>query len=104
MPEFEMPFAGNQDVDTFCELDEFTQGYVEAIYWTECNADCEEGMEDLTMEDMAAETLSDIKEDCASFQRDNAADLEGIDSHQSGVDFWLTRNRHGAGFWEPWLG
>lgn len=26
------------------------------------------------------------------------------DEHQAGIDFWLTRNGHGAGFWDRDLG
>ncbi len=26
--------------------------------------------------------------------------LEPFDSRMAGHDFWLTRNRHGAGFWD----
>ncbi len=34
------------------------------------------------------------------------ADLEasGLSSEQAGHDFWLTRNGHGAGFWDRGLG
>jgi hypothetical protein len=28
----------------------------------------------------------------------------GEDPERSGHDFWLTRNRHGAGFWDRWFG
>jgi hypothetical protein len=31
-------------------------------------------------------------------------DTEGYDDAQAGHDFWLTRNRHGAGFWDRGLG
>jgi hypothetical protein len=30
--------------------------------------------------------------------------FDGIDAGQIGHDFWLTRNRHGAGFWDRGLG
>jgi hypothetical protein len=26
--------------------------------------------------------------------------MEGLDLSQCGHDFWLTRNRHGTGFWD----
>lgn len=42
--------------------------------------------------------------DCEAFQADNAEMLEGIEDSQAGHDFWLTRNRHGAGFWDRGLG
>ena len=34
----------------------------------------------------------------------NKDDPEGIDAAQAGHDFWLTRNGHGAGFWDRGLG
>jgi len=38
--------------------------------------------------------------DCTKFQEDNADDLLDEDSERAGHDFWLTRNGHGAGFWD----
>ena len=67
------------------------------------------------LQDLAPETLESIKADCAQFQQENAKDLEqaceepngyrkiasGIASwRHAGHDFWLTRNRHGCGFWD----
>lgn len=61
-------------------------------------------------EDLAPEALERIKADCAKFQRDNADSItydncnnsnrEWGTSGQAGHDFWLTRNGHGAGFWD----
>lgn len=42
--------------------------------------------------------------DLADFLLANFADLEGMDHEQIGHDFWLTRNRHGVGFWDHGLG
>lgn len=49
--------------------------------------------------------------DCAKFQADNAALLarakypqkDSTDMARAGNDFWMTRNRHGAGFWDGGL-
>jgi hypothetical protein len=39
--------------------------------------------------------------DCKAFQTDNAELLEHAgNDEQNGHDFWLTRNRHGAGYWD----
>ena len=46
--------------------------------------------------------------DCRKFQADNAEILaqvsypknDSTDMSHAGHDFWLTRNRHGAGFWD----
>jgi hypothetical protein len=42
--------------------------------------------------------------DCADFKKANRDDLETIDSEIAGINFWLTRNGHGAGFWDLGLG
>jgi hypothetical protein len=48
--------------------------------------------------------IANAEKDCADFQAANAEDLTEIDSAQAGHDFWLTRNRHGAGFWDRGYG
>lgn len=48
--------------------------------------------------DLAPETLQRMLDDCAKFEREN--DPADYPTENAGHDFWLTRNRHGAGFWE----
>ncbi len=38
--------------------------------------------------------------DCTRFQEENTNDLRNEDYETAGHDFWLTRNGHGAGFWD----
>jgi hypothetical protein len=45
-----------------------------------------------------------IQDDCRDFVAGNWSDLEGIDAGEAGHDFALTRNGHGAGFWDRGLG
>jgi hypothetical protein len=45
------------------------------------------------------ETLAKIEADCQAFQRDYEHDISG-NVKRAGHDFWLTRNHHGAGFWD----
>lgn len=58
--------------------------------------------------DLAEETLQSMVADCSQFQADNAELLEkwysecGESEERAGHDFWLTRNHHGAGFWDRW--
>jgi hypothetical protein len=64
----------------------------------------------------APEDQASIREDCAAFIRDNLLDLAqlppsygshpdaGSNAAAAGHDFALTRNRHGAGFWDRGLG
>lgn len=56
--------------------------------------------ENYTLDDISPATLARMVEDCAEFQTQNQADLSTEDARQAGHDFWLTRNGHGAGFWD----
>lgn len=37
---------------------------------------------------------------CKEFAESNWADLGEVSAEQAGHDLWLTRNHHGAGFWD----
>lgn len=99
MPEFILDHGSPAGSRAFAALDTFTQGYAEALFWTDCNADRDD-VGEATFVELAPAALASIVEDCRDFQDANADDLAEIDDHQAGVDFWLTRNRHGAGFWD----
>lgn len=101
------------------DLDEFTVHYLIAALWSSNDESTPQGGEPLDqnydLDDIAVETLQQAKEDCEAFQRDNAADLALVPEHPrggedwsvdafNGHDFWLTRNRHGAGFWDRGYG
>jgi hypothetical protein len=75
-------------------MDEFTKAYVECAKFTE-------------KKQISQETLAVMVSNCARFQMENAADIaagpkvsRGEPEAQAGHDFWLTRNRHGVGFWD----
>lgn len=92
-------------------LDDFTRAYIEAIYFTETG--------DTDQPDSEAELTPDARvsciNECRQFQEANAALLQrayACDAYngkewtpqaQAGHDFWLTRNGHGAGFWDRGL-
>lgn len=105
MPEHMMPTGTSWK--EFKALDAFTQGYVHAIFFTECHSDNPE-LEDATFDDISPEMMQAIVDDCRDFQQANAALLEQVsetyDDERAGTDFWFTRNRHGAGFWDRGLG
>jgi len=94
------------------DFDLFTRSYIETAFWSstfEANADGtpagkETGrqvpFDDMfTERDVDMESLINIQDDCARFQKENAHLLSQWDEEQAGHDFWLTRNGHGAGFW-----
>lgn len=142
MPEFildtsgTVPIAGRRvlpnpaEFTRWDQLDAFTQGYIEALFFTEneqgttreervtsrgtvrkawAKREAEGQQKDMPgdygFSDLAAETLADIVKDCAAFQR-NAAPLlarayaRDYAADQAGRDFWFTRNGHGVGFWD----
>jgi hypothetical protein len=94
--------------DTTCQIDpdgscDSSQRPVEE----HCDA-CKYGGEPLdalyTVDDIAPETMAQFREDCAAFYETCADDLTDMEAGQAGHDFWLTRNGHGAGFWDRGLG
>ena len=81
-------------------LDTFTQSYIETALWSSTGDD-ERPLDDkYTPSDLTVATLAKMKSDCDRFQRENARDLESGSDSRGGHDFWLTRNGHGAGFWD----
>ncbi len=102
MPEFELPIGGPDAWNWFHSRDEFTQGYVTAMFFTEANPDNEE-MAEATVADLSAEARTRICADSMAFQATKAfkaAWNDGVDREDMGRDFWYTRNGHGCGFWD----
>jgi len=79
-------------------LDEFTIAYIEAALWSTDDDNGESLDKNYSTEDIGEETLEKIKGDCEKFQLENN-EIVGEES-KAGHDFWLTRNGHGAGFWD----
>ena len=86
-------------------MDTFTTAYIECAIW----ADSPEGADCYDDIDLSPELLTCMISDCRLFQTSNKELLEEAydDFHytktQAGHDFWLTRNSHGAGFWDRGL-
>lgn len=121
MPEFILDRGDVVSAKQFAALDSFTQAYIEAMFFTDsepntvrpdddsdyddCNVWNPEKHSslpgDVSFADLAPETLARIVADCTKF-RDDAKIMACIADKdaQSGHDFWLTRNGHGAGFWD----
>ena len=85
-------------------LDEFERAYLTAALWSSNDESDESGGEPLDanygIEDIAPESIRKAKEDCKKFRTMAGELLDGVDEGQAGHDFWLTRNGHGAGFWD----
>lgn len=81
--------------------DTFFDAYVTAALWSSTDDHDRPLDESYDRDDIDAGTLAQMRADCAAFQETHAADLaQAGDDAQNGHDFWLTRNRHGAGFWD----
>ena len=114
MPVYRLNIGGTEGALAFHALDLFTQGYVTAAFW---QGDEDSGIPDLGFEELNPDALASMVETCAEFQRDNEAALKiayeggqaargGRDPYfpfVAGVDLYLTRNGHGAGFWDRGL-
>ena len=96
-------------------LDEFTRSYLECALWSSIDEQPDgNGGPPLDQEycahDISQDTLREMVDDCADFQKSNVAlldcayELGGYEEGRAGFDFWLTRNGHGAGFWDRGLG
>lgn len=88
-------------------LKTFTDAYIEAALWSSNDESNDAGGEPLDRnygpEDIAPATLAKMEKDCASFYENWYPfwkDESGYDDAHAGHDFWLTRNGHGAGFWD----
>lgn len=87
-------------------LEKFTAATIEALYFTDTGDDDEQPSADA---ELAPETLLNLTADCRSFWHRFGCYVAAADKtpEQAGYDFWLTRNGHGAGFWDgdwpaPW--
>jgi len=84
---------------------EFIKHYLETALWSSCDyrEDQDTPLDDnYYIEDIDLDTLKAAIKDCLSFIA-QAEKLELIcdeDYSTVGHDFWLTRNGHGAGFWD----
>jgi len=96
-------------MNTAVHLDAFTTQYLATALWAETDNTTPQGGEPLdsnyAIVDFAPEAIERAIADCTKFQQDNVHILEqvyaiGIEPSTAGHDFWLTRNHHGAGFWD----
>lgn len=89
---------------------EFFNGYVTCALWSSTDDEGNPLDDNFGEDDIGEDTLRTMREDCADFMRANAADLAemmtatGRPMDHMGHDFWLTRNGHGAGFWDRGAG
>lgn len=78
------------------------RAYKEAALWSSTDEDGEP----LDNYELSPETEASMADDVEDFLEaaEEISGFEDLDPAQVGHDFWLTRNRHGAGFWDRGLG
>jgi hypothetical protein len=88
-------------------LEEFAKGYFECAEWLLPDTDGEYGGIDRNkIRGWSVKARKQMLKDCRDFVRANAADLgvycavTGRSMACAGHDFYLTREGHGAGFWD----
>lgn len=96
-------------------LEQFTQAYIECALWSSNDEFTPQGGEPLsntyTVNDLDHKLLKQMHDDCRAYLSENHLLIEYEIERQNnplrpltmghaGHDFWLTRNGHGAGFWD----
>lgn len=79
------------------DFNRFHTAYVACAEWASHDDD-ENPLDGLGLE-WAPASVEGALADCLGFWETNRADIEDRPD-QAGHDFWLTRNGHGAGFWD----
>ena len=79
---------------------EFIAGYIEAALWSSTDEEGEPLDEQYDVSDFDDESLEDMEKDARDFYEANYGILTENDDDVNGHNFWLTRNGHGAGFWD----
>lgn len=97
------------------EFEQFSRGYIAALLWSSNDACPITGdMRDLDEYELSTAGTDECRADCLDFFTANRADIDaaagtydlsntdGADTGYdlAGHDFALTRNHHGAGFWD----
>jgi hypothetical protein len=83
----------------------FVLSYLGTALWSSSDTNAEEGDDEsleskgYTVEDISEDGFDSARTDCLAFYESHGHLFEGKEE-QAGHDFWLTRNGHGAGFWD----
>lgn len=100
------PFTEDQIAD-------FVIAYKTCALWSSIGDDGEPLDDTKTIDEISQDCAEFMRADCVEFMRSNVADLIEYEARmtceqwrgmeRAGHDFWLTRNGHGAGFWDRGL-
>lgn len=83
---------------------QFLHAYLTTALWSSTDNSTPQGGEPLDKNygigDIAQESMDQAEKDCKKFLEENFSMIPINRWGDAGHDFWLTRNRHGAGFWD----
>lgn len=91
-------------------LEPVLASYITCALWSSTDDNGDPLDDNYSADDLAESTLEQMRQDVLDFldllERDGiAAQTDALMTReQLGHDFWLTRNGHGAGFWDRGLG
>jgi hypothetical protein len=110
MPEYRIPMNSFESGRRWDELNDFTRGYIEAVFFTNASCADDGDLEGAGFFELSPAALEAIQEECAEWQGANsellrqACEQPDYDMERAGNDYWYTRNGHGTGFWDRGLG
>lgn len=92
-------------------FEEFVHGYITCAIWSSTDNEDMPLDRNYDADDIHPDSIKKMMEDCRDFYRANITLLGEYVNHpanrqydHAGHDFWLNRNRHGAGFWDRGMG
>ena len=95
-------------------LNDFTQAYIECALWASIDDNDDPLDSNYSIDDIEPDSMEKIIAECEEFQYSWANTLaeycklyqhpEYTSMSLAGHDYWLTRNGHGAGFWDRGIG
>ena len=75
--------------------------YLGSALWSSNDMDTDEPLDtNYDVRDIDKSSINQAKKDLNKFWKQAGDLLKGEDETQAAHDFWLTRNHHGAGFWD----
>lgn len=80
-------------------IDAFLKQYLETALWSSIDENEYYFDSNYTIDDFSDEAMNRAMKDCALFIK-KAKDLLNDDDEKNGHNFWLSRNGHGAGFFD----
>lgn len=81
-------------------MNKYIKQYLETALWSSVDDNGEPLDSNHSIEDFSVEAREQAKQDITEFFEKAGALLDNYDYETAMHDFWLTRNGHGAGFWD----